>query len=149
MSVPGWYPDPIGDYEHRYWDGEAWTERTVSFGMEFVDPADPRATVPEQEHGLWSHGPNALSTHRAWVEDGFVRGRVKEIALWMVEDVEVTINSGQSLAGTGRVALRVAFPGYTGRTHWVMKGVPDPRQVAALARKWANRNRVRLREREP
>jgi hypothetical protein len=27
-SVPGWYADPTGRSELRYWDGSAWTERT-------------------------------------------------------------------------------------------------------------------------
>lgn len=29
-SVAGWYSDPTGKSELRYWDGEAWTERTKS-----------------------------------------------------------------------------------------------------------------------
>jgi hypothetical protein len=144
VPAPGWYPDPTGDYEHRYWEGAGWTDRVSSYGEEFVDPpGEPE--LPAHERALWAHDGNALSTHRAWIEDGFVRGRVKELALWMIEGVEVTINSGQRLKGTGRVALKVAYPGYTGRTHWVMTGVPGPREVAALFRKWANRNRRQLR----
>lgn len=27
-SAPGWYSDPTGKAELRYWDGNAWTERT-------------------------------------------------------------------------------------------------------------------------
>lgn len=27
--APGWYPDQTGQAELRWWDGEAWTERTV------------------------------------------------------------------------------------------------------------------------
>jgi uncharacterized Tic20 family protein len=26
MSVPGWYPDPAGSPQQRYWDGERWTD---------------------------------------------------------------------------------------------------------------------------
>lgn len=25
---PGWYPDPKGQPQERYWDGHAWTEQT-------------------------------------------------------------------------------------------------------------------------
>lgn len=26
----GWFSDPVGQYEHRYWDGSRWTEHVVS-----------------------------------------------------------------------------------------------------------------------
>ncbi len=140
MPLPGWYPDPTGDYELRYWDGSAWTDRAVSFGAEFLDPPAPPG-LPEVEVELWRGGPNVLTTHRAWIEDGFVRGRVREVALWMVRDVEVMAKPGQALRGTGRVSFHIAYPGYAGRSHLVMKGVGAPHEVAALGRKWAHRNR--------
>src|SRR4051812_4193806 len=29
---PGWYPDPLGRFEHRYWDGARWTEHVSRHG---------------------------------------------------------------------------------------------------------------------
>ncbi len=26
QARPGWYPDPAGDADHRWWDGTKWTE---------------------------------------------------------------------------------------------------------------------------
>lgn len=26
MSAPGWYPDPHGEHQFRYWDGAEWTD---------------------------------------------------------------------------------------------------------------------------
>jgi len=26
---PGWYPDPSGEHQYRYWDGQGWTKRTA------------------------------------------------------------------------------------------------------------------------
>ena len=26
---PGWYPDPSGEHQYRYWDGQGWTTRTA------------------------------------------------------------------------------------------------------------------------
>ena len=35
---PGWYHDPAGRYELRYWDGSAWTEHVSRSGQQYTDP---------------------------------------------------------------------------------------------------------------
>ncbi|MCB0881782.1 MAG: DUF2510 domain-containing protein [Thermoleophilia bacterium] len=40
-SAAGWFPDPSGKHEHRYWDGEAWTEHVATNGVQAVDPPGP------------------------------------------------------------------------------------------------------------
>lgn len=38
-AVPsGWYADPSGRFELRYWDGSAWTEHVARAGQQFTDP---------------------------------------------------------------------------------------------------------------
>jgi|SRR5215213_9250577 len=38
-SVPaGWYHDPAGRFELRYWDGSAWTEHVSRAGQQYTDP---------------------------------------------------------------------------------------------------------------
>jgi len=38
-AVPsGWYADPAGRYELRYWDGSAWSEHVSRAGQQFTDP---------------------------------------------------------------------------------------------------------------
>jgi hypothetical protein len=38
-SIPaGWYPDPSGRFELRYWDGNAWSEHTARQGQMYTDP---------------------------------------------------------------------------------------------------------------
>lgn len=34
----GWYPDPAGRHEQRYWDGSAWTEHIADAGTAGSDP---------------------------------------------------------------------------------------------------------------
>jgi hypothetical protein len=37
-APPGWYPDPRGRFEQRYWDGHQWTDRVSSARAESTDP---------------------------------------------------------------------------------------------------------------
>ena len=38
-AVPsGWYADPSGRYELRYWDGGTWTEHVSRAGQQYTDP---------------------------------------------------------------------------------------------------------------
>jgi hypothetical protein len=34
----GWYADPAGRFELRYWDGNQWTEHVSRAGQQFTDP---------------------------------------------------------------------------------------------------------------
>ncbi len=44
---PGWWPDPFGRHEHRYYDGKKWTDHTSDKGVSSVDPMSPLpATSP-------------------------------------------------------------------------------------------------------
>ena len=38
-AVPaGWYADPSGRFDLRYWDGNAWTEHVSRAGQQYTDP---------------------------------------------------------------------------------------------------------------
>jgi hypothetical protein len=38
-AVPaGWYADPAGRFELRYWDGATWTEHVSRAGQQYTDP---------------------------------------------------------------------------------------------------------------
>lgn len=39
-TVPDWYPDPLGRFEHRYHDGTRWTEHVSRDGEAAEDPID-------------------------------------------------------------------------------------------------------------
>ena len=42
----GWYPDPSGRNEHRYWDGQRWTEHVASHGRQTTDASPVGETIP-------------------------------------------------------------------------------------------------------
>lgn len=51
-TPPGWFPDPVGRHEYRWWDGTTWTDQAASGGRSVVDPlhaAGPGA-VPTVNH---------------------------------------------------------------------------------------------------
>ena len=43
----GWYGDPSGQHEQRYWDGSAWTERVLAQGEHSYAPVTPAAWYPD------------------------------------------------------------------------------------------------------
>jgi uncharacterized protein YxjI len=42
----GWYPDPFGRHESRYWDGVRWTEHVASHGRQGIDAPVGGGHVP-------------------------------------------------------------------------------------------------------
>jgi uncharacterized protein YxjI len=46
---PGWYPDPFGRHETRWWDGQRWTEHAASHGRQVVDAPTGGGHVPTVE----------------------------------------------------------------------------------------------------
>jgi hypothetical protein len=53
-SPAAWHPDPSGAHDHRYWDGERWTEHVADAGVASIDPlpdAPADTEVIEQTDG--------------------------------------------------------------------------------------------------
>jgi hypothetical protein len=53
---PGWYADPNGRHEYRYWDGATWSDQVSDGGVVSTDPPtvqDPTVATPTAE------GPSA------------------------------------------------------------------------------------------
>jgi hypothetical protein len=48
MADVGWHPDPSGRYEHRWWDGERWTEAVSTAGATFTDPFGGQPPEPDR-----------------------------------------------------------------------------------------------------
>jgi len=44
-SPAAWHADPTGRHDHRYWDGERWTEHVADAGVASTDPLDPSGDV--------------------------------------------------------------------------------------------------------
>ena len=49
-TAPGWYPDPYGRHELRWYDGGQWTDAVASHGRQASDPPTG-AVVPAAGYG--------------------------------------------------------------------------------------------------
>jgi hypothetical protein len=47
VDGPGWYPDPGRGFDHRYWDGTAWTEHVSRAGVSGTAPITPADWYPD------------------------------------------------------------------------------------------------------
>jgi len=47
VDGPGWYADPSGRYDHRYWDGTTWTEHVSRGGVASTAPVVPADWYPD------------------------------------------------------------------------------------------------------
>jgi hypothetical protein len=51
MADAGWYPDPLGHAEYRYFDGEHWTDQVSSGGTVRTDPpVEATKLTPAEDH---------------------------------------------------------------------------------------------------
>jgi hypothetical protein len=47
LDGPGWYADPAGAHDHRYWDGREWTEHVSRGGVAGTAPVTPADWYPD------------------------------------------------------------------------------------------------------
>jgi hypothetical protein len=98
----GWYPDPLGRFDHRWYDGTRWTADVSLAGVRRVDPAGIAPTPGESRRRV----PRTVVVLVLVTLGAFVAGAV---VIWSavadfvrVADHEVTVTScvgdGSSLA---------------------------------------------------
>lgn len=65
-----WYPDPLQRYEHRYWDGQRWTEHVATGGQVSSDPLEaagtPAETTAARTEGADAGTGTATAAGAAW-----------------------------------------------------------------------------------
>ena len=45
-QAAGWYNDPYGRFQQRYWNGAAWTHDVATNGVQQVDPMGASTVIP-------------------------------------------------------------------------------------------------------
>src|SRR5436309_557421 len=80
VDGPGWYADPSGHYDHRYWDGSGWTEHVSRGGVAETAPINPADWYPDPTGRFhWRYW-----TGREWTEHV---SRDQELFLDPVDDL--------------------------------------------------------------
>jgi uncharacterized protein YxjI len=51
QQPPGWFPDPFGRHETRWWDGAQWTEHVASHGRQGTDAPVGGQNIPTVNRG--------------------------------------------------------------------------------------------------
>jgi hypothetical protein len=62
LPPSGWYRDPTGHGEARYWNGVAWTDSVSRGGVTFTAPVPPEQTRVPPLPGSEYHAPLGTST---------------------------------------------------------------------------------------
>lgn len=86
--MSGWYPDPMGRFEYRYHNGQAWTADVSTGGRRFVDPLSAPAPpgAPLAPPGSRAVSPSPSPSRRAGngiALAGMVCGIVSLVIGWL------------------------------------------------------------------
>jgi hypothetical protein len=63
MADLGWYPDPSGRHEQRFFDGVRWTDHVSDGNVPGIDPI-PRGDTPRLHRPAVANAPDASAAHR-------------------------------------------------------------------------------------
>jgi hypothetical protein len=100
-SVPaGWYRDPTGHSEHRYWDGTTWTEHVARAGVQSTDEISGDYAPPAPP-SPWPALPAPTQRRWPWVLAGIgvslilLVGGCTAILVLAVKDTARELNAAQ------------------------------------------------------
>ncbi len=117
---PGWYVDPLGRFDLRYYNGAAWTADVSTGGERFVDPlgtdVGPIDAKPDRPADRAEHAPTSLATASmvlgivavsiAWIPFIVVFGVIASV-LAIVLGIRAIRRTGPSGAGRSRALIGV------------------------------------------
>jgi hypothetical protein len=105
-----WQPDPTGKHDHRWWDGERWTEHVADAGQASVDPIEGAAPPPPGDVG----------------GAGGAAGTAGDAGAGWVGTTDQGDTGAGAAAGTGGGAPDTGGEGTTELPAWSRPGEQDP-----------------------
>jgi hypothetical protein len=107
-AVSGWYPDPMGRFDYRYHNGQAWTADVSTGGRRYVDPLSPAgpSAAPFAPPGTGAVSP-ARRAGNGIALAGMVCGIVSLVIGWLpfvglLGLVAAVVGLGLSIPGLAR-----------------------------------------------
>lgn len=160
MTTAGWYPDPMGLWDERWWDGVAWHDAVRTDAFAWTEPLttlDALLATPLPGGALWTSERDANVVHKEHyvllateLQILLANGTPERVVpLFGIAWARARVNAGQALRGVGDIELHIAYPGYTGRATEVLRSVPDCELGAALITRQARLNRHLQAHRPP
>ena len=114
MTPPGWYPDPFGRYQVRYWDGDAWTANASTNGISAVD-APVGVPVPAHTDLVRVDANTITSEDKTWAVLSHVLGWLIALIALLVKGNERPFVRDQAVEAlnfdiTMAIGLAVSIP---------------------------------------
>jgi hypothetical protein len=120
-----WHPDPTGEHDHRWWDGERWTEHVADAGRAAVDPMERDAPPPADGAGASTGDQGAAGGEAAggglagasaggWAQ-GSDQGRDPDAGGGLADGGEQADQGWQSPEPTGQAWQQGGRPGQEGQ----------------------------------
>jgi hypothetical protein len=108
--TPGWFPDPSGRFEFRYFNGRSWTADVATDGARYIDAGADRAQSPAPPASR-GRGGNGLATAAfvcglvaltiCWLPVIFVGGFALAVVALVLGGVALRRSAGRDGAGRG------------------------------------------------
>lgn len=115
MTPAGWYPDPFGRYQVRYWDGEAWTANASTNGISAVD-APVGVPVPVAATAMMPANPYEITSEdKTWAVLSHILGWLIALIALLVKGNERPFVRDQAVEAlnfdiTMAIGLAVSIP---------------------------------------
>ena len=101
-ATPGWYPDPMGRFEFRYYNGERWTADVAQHSNRYIDPIGDAATTltrPSRAMAVIALVFSLSSLAVAWIPFVFVIGAAGAITAIILGVIVVRRSARNASAG--------------------------------------------------
>ena len=81
-AEPGWYPDPVWCFPHRYWDGQYWTARVAVGGACHDDPIRVGPEPAQRTYVDFVRDYLVEAHRRGLIDDRSIRPIVDDLDAW-------------------------------------------------------------------
>lgn len=137
-TAPGWYPDPSGLWEVRWFDGASWSDQVSTGGVQSSEPYPPSTQPPaDLTSVLWSATATSerepVQLNLTWRSLDVIPSRrpqeTRRLPLWFVSALGTEGLGGD---GSGNLRIQVKGAGYVGPSTFVIRGIPQVAWVRAI-----------------